>query len=200
MARPVGRHELAIIDAVGARVPTEAVDTLSAQTGVRRVHADRSVNLAGGAKPDFDHVTHVQADVLHRAGVRGDGVTVAVIDSGWWYSYDDLKNDLDGDTRWLAEYEAIRNKMSHIKDQSGHGTHVTSIIISSKLDERGIPQGIAPMAKLVEVKAFERDGTGTYADVIRGLDWVVANKETYDIRVLNLSFGAPAQSHYREDP
>ena len=36
--------------------------------------------------------------------------------------------------------------------------------------------------------------------LIRGLDWVVANKDTYNIRVLNLSFGAPPQSHYWDDP
>ena len=50
------------------------------------------------------------------------------------------------------------------------------------------------------VKAFDEHGQGTYADVIRGLDWIVANREAYGIRVLNLSFSAEPQSYYWDDP
>ena len=44
------------------------------------------------------------------------------------------------------------------------------------------------------------DGGGTYADVIRGIDWAVTNKDAYNIRVLNCSFSAPPQSSYWLDP
>ena len=64
----------------------------------------------------------------------------------------------------------------------------------------GLYNGVAPDASLVVVKAFDRDGAGSYMDVIRGIDWVVPNKDAYDIRVLNLSFSAPPQSYYWDDP
>jgi serine protease AprX len=50
------------------------------------------------------------------------------------------------------------------------------------------------------VKAFDDNGWGSYAGVIRGIEWVVAHKDEYGIRVLNCSFGAPPRSHYWEDP
>ena len=50
------------------------------------------------------------------------------------------------------------------------------------------------------MRAFDDEGVGSYADVIRGLQWVVDNRSTYNIRVLNLSFSAPPQSHYWDDP
>jgi serine protease AprX len=59
---------------------------------------------------------------------------------------------------------------------------------------------IAPQANVVEVQAFNASGVGRYVDVIAGLDWIVANKQKYNIRVLNLSFGAPPQSYYWDDP
>ena len=57
-----------------------------------------------------------------------------------------------------------------------------------------------PSARLVEVKAFDNNGIGTYADIIRGLDWIVANKNTHNIRVVNMSFSGTPQSYYWEDP
>jgi len=60
--------------------------------------------------------------------------------------------------------------------------------------------GIAPKSNLVIVRAFNSDGAGTYANVIAGLNWIVANKAKYNIRVLNLSFGATPQSDYWNDP
>src|SRR6202022_5054514 len=59
---------------------------------------------------------------------------------------------------------------------------------------------IAPQANLVAVRAFDGTGSGRYADVIAGLNWIVANRTKYNIRVLNLSFGAPPQSNYWDDP
>jgi serine protease AprX len=59
---------------------------------------------------------------------------------------------------------------------------------------------VAPEARYVSVKAFDKSGGAHYADVIRAIDWVVANRYTYSIRVLNCSFSAPAHSHYWADP
>src|SRR6185295_17402415 len=55
-------------------------------------------------------------------------------------------------------------------------------------------------ARIISIKAFGEDGSGTYATVIRAIDWVVTNRLAYGIRVLNLSLGAPAQSRYWDDP
>lgn len=65
---------------------------------------------------------------------------------------------------------------------------------------RGEYNGIAPDAALVVVKAFGEQGQSSYADVIRGLDWVWQNQSRFSIRVVNLSFSATPQSHYWDDP
>jgi len=47
---------------------------------------------------------------------------------------------------------------------------------------------------------MDANGAGTYLDVIRAINWVVANKDTYAIRVLNLSFSTTPRSYYWDDP
>ena len=85
-------------------------------------------------------------------------------------------------------------------DASGHGIHVASLIVSSNTTQDGRANGIAPNANLIVVQAFDENGAGSYMDVIRAIDWVVANKDTYGIRVVNLSFSAEPQSFYWDDP
>jgi subtilisin family serine protease len=105
-----------------------------------------------------------------------------------------------------AQYDAIRNVLetswwSMSTDTTGHGTHITGLIASSrKRASDGKYFGVAPDARIISIKAFDESGSGTYASVIRGIDWAITNRIPYAIRVLNLSLGAPARSRYWDDP
>jgi len=91
-----------------------------------------------------------------------------------------------------------------VNDDYGHGSHVIGLIASSNTSDpvlKGQPQGIAPMVRLISVKAFDSNGDATYASVLNGLNWIYANRTTYGaIRVLNLSFGSAPKSFYWNDP
>ncbi|MEO8062003.1 MAG: S8 family peptidase [Pseudomonadota bacterium] len=146
----------------------------------------------------------VNAYDLHAAGIRGRDVGVAIIDTGYW-KVDSLDKDSAGNGRVGAQYDAIRNVVDTTwstisTDTTGHGTHVTSLIASSRKNTSGRYFGVAPDARIISVKAFAEDGSSTYATVIRGIDWVITNKYNYAIRVLNLSLGAPARTRYWDDP
>ena len=85
--------------------------------------------------------------------------------------------------------------MEEAHDESGHGTHMTSVLAhSGQTSYAGTPtgsyKGVAPDATIVAVKAFDVEGQGDFLDIVRGVQWVVDNRENYDIRVLNLSFAA----------
>jgi subtilisin family serine protease len=133
-----------------------------------------------------------------------------LFDTGVWSSGGGknwLRKDYDGVERVLRSYDAINDDegdAGDAEDDNGHGSHVTSIILSSR-KARGSGNtpnwnGVAPGISLVAVKAFDEYGQGTYLDVIRGIDWVVRNKDVYGIRVLNLSLSAQPRSHYWDDP
>lgn len=146
----------------------------------------------------------VNAQDVHNAGIRGRDVGVAVIDTGIW-KLDSLDKDSGGNGRVAVLYDAVNNVVtrtwsSETTDLNGHGTHITSLIASSRRTSNGRFFGVAPDARIISIKAFGEDGSSTYATVIRGIDWALNNRTQYAIRVLNLSLGAPAQSRYWDDP
>lgn len=151
---------------------------------------------------DSYYPTVTGADLLHRHGITGEGVTVAVLDSGLW-EVDALSLDTRGRSRVLARYDAVADLADQSFDESGHGTHMTSIIAQSRranTAERGSFRGIAPDVDLISIKAFGADGQGDFLNIVRGLQWVYDNREKYNIQVLNLSFAARPRWPYWLDP
>ena len=218
-------HELRIIDAVGAQLTTQQRSDLG--SGVRS-YENAPVEAAALATGDTRLDTYItdtfsstddaffpkqtDADQLHDQYIDGRGIGIAVVDTGIWGTLGGLAFDPVGDVRVPAAYDAINNRLTRHKrnqnslagdfnmDGSGHGSHISSVAVNSTPLPSGDFAGIAPAATLVPVKAFNSNGQGTYADVIRGLDWVYSNASRYKIRVVNLSFSATAQSHYWDDP
>jgi len=143
-----------------------------------------------------DYPMLVGADTLQRAGVTGHGVTIAMLDSGLWQA-----PTQNYGTRILATVDVTNGGSGPVTgDPYGHGTHITSIAAGGAMNIAGNYLGIAPLANLVIVRAFDGQGGGRYIDVISGLNWIVANRKKYNIRVVNLSFGAPPESNYWNDP
>jgi len=151
----------------------------------------------------YNRVAGVEA--LQLLGVTGKGVTVAVIDSGLW-EHPALALDTAGNKRIVVHYDAINDTLPEaVFDASGHGTHMSSVIAHSgpvtlKGQETGSYKGVAPDVNLVAVKAFDVAGQGDFLDIVRAVQWVVDNKDKYNIKVLNLSFAARPRWHYWQDP
>jgi len=145
---------------------------------------------------ETNYPTLVGADQLHNAGITGRGVTIAVLDSGLWQ---DPSQNYGG--RILATRDVVNGGSGPVTgDPYGHGTHVASIAAGGAQDLSLSYDSIAPKANLVIVRAFDGQGGGSYTDVIAGLNWILANRARYNIRVLNLSFGAQPESYYWDDP
>jgi len=85
-------------------------------------------------------------------------------------------------------------------DDNGHGTHVAGIIAGNGYDSEGRKAGTAPDAGLVSLKVLDANGSGTVSNIIAALDWVLANHDAYNIRVVNLSVGAAIHESAWTDP
>jgi serine protease AprX len=154
---------------------------------------------------NFYYNTVAGVDALHLQGITGKGVTVAVVDSGLW-EHEALVKDTMGRNRVVARYDALTDTVDkELVDESGHGTHMTSIILNSgQTTQNGHPtgayKGAAPDASLVAVKVLDRDGLAHVLEIVRAIQWVVDHREKYNIRVLNLSFAQTPRWPYWEDP
>lgn len=121
----------------------------------------------------IDYQKIFQLDYLHRQGITGAGVSVAILDTGA-YPHEDLKH--------LLYFRDYINHASDYYDDSGHGTHVAGIIGSSKL-------GAAPNCNLIILKVLNQLGEGKTSNVLQAIDWVIAHKNVYNIRIINISIG-----------
>jgi subtilisin family serine protease len=154
-------------------------DVLRASALVASVVADGPVHLED-AQLVPTGVSRVDAPAATDAGHTGDGVTVAVIDSGIDLLHPDLLANLHPTLADNCVTPAVPPQ-----DDNSHGTHVAGIVAAA---DNGVGVvGVAPAARLVPVKAFDAAGNSTWATVICGIDYVAA--PAVDIDVVNLSFG-----------
>jgi serine protease AprX len=119
-----------------------------------------------------------------------DAPTIAVIDSG----IDASRADLRG--RVVGEVNLASLTPNSPGDGQGHGTFVAGIAAGAAAGYAGA----APKAKILSVDVMADNGQSTVADVIKGVDWVLANKATYNIRVANLSLHAVNRASILFDP
>ena len=110
---------------------------------------------------------------------KGDGITVAVLDTGCDLDHEDLKPNL------LKGINIINKKLDPV-DKAGHGTHVSSTIAAAD-NGKGMV-GVAPRAKIVPVKVLNDDGQGDLKHVIEGIIWAADR----GVDFITMSLGSPS--------
>ncbi len=184
------KYDLSMIEGFSADLSASAIEELSKDDDVVGIFYDAEVHTC------LDTATaSINAPAAWAAGFTGRGVTVAVVDTGI-YPHPDLTQP---DNRIVAFKDFINKKTSPYDDH-GHGTHVGGIIAGNGGMSGGQYKGVAPEANLVGVKVLNSAGNGRSSDVIAGIQWVVQNKNAYNIKVMNLSLGAPDTESYTTDP
>ena len=113
---------------------------------------------------------------------KGYGVTVAVIDTGCDFNHEDLRPNMLPGKNFVEPGELPM-------DRAGHGTHVASTIAAS---DNGLGMvGVAPLAKIIPVKALGDDGSGNINDISNAIVWAADQHVDF----ITMSLGAPASSN-----
>ena len=186
-----------------AEIDHTELAALAADSRVARVFIDRPIfaTLSRTASATGAAIARQQFDVC------GRNVGVAVVDSGFTLWHNDL-NLVDGLRRTA---DAVRHFKDFTQETSGggtdqpsdgygHGTHVAGSIAGSGHDSDGKRTGIAPCAHLIGLKVLDDEGHGYISDVIAALDYAVANKDAFNIRVINLSVASGVFESHEDDP
>src|SRR3954462_6659333 len=139
----------------------------------------------------------VNANIAFQYGWTGAGVGVAIIDSGVAF-HPDLKGR-------IVYSESFVPTDSSTNDAYGHGTHVAGIAGGNAFDSTGPNyiytfRGIAPQANIINLRALDSSGQGSDSSVINAIERAIQLKNTWNIRVLNLSLGRTIAESYTLDP
>lgn len=124
----------------------------------------------------------IEAQAAYRLSLYGEGVGVAVVDSG----INDRHPDLKG--RVVYSYNYLTNS-SDAADDCGHGTHISGIIGGTGEASGGRYQGLAPRCHFVSLKILDSRGNGDSVSLIRALYWLMEHGKEYDVRIINISVG-----------
>lgn len=139
----------------------------------------------------------VNAGIAWKYGWTGNGVAIAIVDSGI-SSSGDLLGAKKGASRVV--YAEAFGGLSGTLDSYGHGTHVAGIAAGDVSASRGRMSGVAPGADLINLRVLDGNGAGTDSAVISAMARVIELRNKYNIRVVNLSLGRPVFETYRLDP
>jgi subtilisin len=182
-------HKLRLIHAVsfdGGPLPVQSYQ------GVRFIERDARIRMNNtSASPDEGStipwgVKRIRAPRAWKL-TTGQGVKVAVIDTGADFSHPDLEHS-------LAAGINILQRSALPWDDNGHGTHISGTIAAAASEDHGV-WGAAPRTVIVPVKAFDRNGSAYVSDIIQGIDWCVQ----HGIPIINMSFGMTSSSRaFRE--
>lgn len=175
------------VPALAAVITPSALTTLQGRSEVEAIRLDETSQAHLG-----DSVPALGADQVRTVyGLTGQGVGVAILDSGIDTSHPDLSNDIAAQHCFTSAGCPPGNtdEGTSAQDVNGHGTNVAGIVTG---DGSVAPTGFAPKAKIVAVRVLDAQGTGWVSDWVAGLDWIVGQAATHNIRIVNLSLGTYA--------
>lgn len=186
------------VNVVSARLNEQALAAIATERAVLHATSDATVVATGGGRGDLDWIgdTSVAQSVGNAAisapsawsRSTGAGVVVALMDSGIG-----LNPDLPAG-KVVTRVNFVADNATSL-DPAGHGTHLAGVIAANGSTFRGV----APDARLVDLRVLDKNGKGTLHDVVAAFDWLLKHRKQFGIGVLNLSIGTTQTSSYHAD-
>ena len=183
-----------VINGFSARVPVSAIEELGNRDDLAFISPDRPIQLMGHLETTTG-AAQIRS-LVSGTTLNGNGVGIAILDSGIDSTHHSIT--YNGVTRISVQVAA--SGFRDADDYSGHGSHVATVAAGTNHIGPNLYTGIAPGAKILDVKILDREGRGYTSDIIAGVNWCVSYRTAYNIKVINLSLGAPAIDSYKNDP
>jgi serine protease AprX len=200
------KHDLSgALNGAHYTIPAHKVRELSQDPEVAYISPNRRLH----AMLDYANPA-VNANIARQYGWDGQGVGIALIDSGLEDrpDLDSVNDNGPSSSRIVYRTSFLPDTLSYYtqtNDTYGHGTHVAGILAGNGLKStcsrcsRSFI-GIAPKANIISLRVLDAEGNGTDTSVISAIDAAVALASTYNIKIINLSLGRPIYESYDQDP
>lgn len=171
-------HRYTRIPALAGTVTVEGLAALAENVAVRAVGLDPELRpLLANSVP------FIGADRVQRQGYTGEGVRVAVMDTGVDTGNLDLRDAIVEEHCFIRPASLCPPAPHVAEDADGHGTQVSAIVASRG---RRTAKGVAPDAEIVAVKLLEERNNAAGSATLAAFDWAAGRD---DLDAINMSFG-----------
>ena len=186
------KREYTLINAIAAKLPEKMIEKLKKNPKIAYIEPDYIAQTLQETTPWG--VGKINANKVWQAPTsnKGTGIKVAILDTGIQYNHPDLINNLKGGVYFAGWPDGSTNSW-YWTDRHGHGTHVAGTVAAVDNDIGVI--GVAPEAYLYAVKVLGDSGSGSYSDVIQGIQWSVNTGK----QVISMSLGGSGHSQALKD-
>ncbi|MFF4019234.1 S8 family serine peptidase [Streptomyces sp. NPDC001843] len=146
----------------------------------RFTQAELAAHL-GPAWDESNATWGLQAIRANASGMTGQGVKIAVLDTGVDTTHPDLAGCLDETASFVASEE--------VKDGHGHGTHCIGTVAGPARPRQGPRYGVAGGARVLAGKVLDNTGHGTDGNILAGMAWAVSR----GVRAISMSLGGAVE-------
>lgn len=165
-------QEFRLFPGEAIKIKAAEIDELSQQDDIEEIWPDLPVQ----AWLDTS-VPKISTPKVWELGLRGQGVKIAVIDTGIDTAHPDFTGRIVATASFVSD---------SVEDDNGHGTHVASTVAGSGAKSNGKYIGVSPEASLYVAKVLRADGGGSMSGVMAGIEWAVLDQ---NVQIINLSLG-----------
>lgn len=183
------KYRLPMIDSYVIEVEQDRLDQLQEENALWSYEVDTHITAQMNRAAEI-----IELKWAHERKIFGENIGVAVVDTGLCMH----KDFTEGGNRILGFYDLIHGRTEPY-DDNGHGSHVAGIIGGNGFLSNRKYIGVAPKCNLVGIKVLDQKGDGNISDVLAGLQWIIDNKERYNIRVVNISVGTTTKENVDEN-
>lgn len=164
------------VPALAGKATASGIDKLAGRPEVTQIDLD-----GRGSAALAQSVPLIHADEAQDGGLTGQGIVVAVLDTGIDTDHPDLADGIAYERCFLND-DACPAEPHPAEDQHGHGTNVAGIVTSNGTVA---PRGVAPDAKIAAYRILNAQGSGSFSDWLAALNDIIANHP--EVNVVNMS-------------
>lgn len=183
------KHKLPMINSYVIEVDEDDLVHLQNEQGILSFELDTHITAQMNRAAEI-----IELKWAHERNILGQNIGVAIVDTGLCLHKDFTEHG----NRVAAFYDLIHGRTEPY-DDNGHGSHVAGIVGGNGFLSAGKYTGVAPKCNLIGVKVLDHKGDGNISDVLVGLQWLIDNKEKYNIRIVNISVGTTAKNNTDEN-
>ncbi|MCT8138450.1 S8 family peptidase [Anaerobacillus sp. CMMVII] len=179
-------HTFTLLSVVSLKLTEQQAKGLANHPKIKGVEKNAAVQALGQTIPWG--VPKVQTPEANNLGYTGNGLKVAILDTGIDRSHPDLNANVKGG---FSVFTDSANSDPYY-DGSGHGTHVAGTVAAVDNDFGVV--GVAKNADLYAVKVLNNSGSGSYEGIAKGIEWSIQN----GMDIINMSLGGSSSSSILE--